>query len=368
MKEVRLCLEVLTPMFLGGANPARCELRGASVRGQLRFWWRAQQADLSIEELWRKEASIFGAAGEKRAGRSSFSVEVVGGEKLQASREPLPQDKQVCVQIQRSSGREIRVNLLEYLAYGTFKWNPTSRCNVLQRDYFAPGFRFWVVLRFRDPRQRDEVLKALRAFCLFGALGAKARNGYGSFAVVSAEGVEEALVTGVPNAEVMKELCKKVTINDTPPFSAFCNQARLFRTKELYSDWASCLAALARAWREARLSLEKHHVYEKRQYLGAPIVVNKETVSLMERRAKPYFLRVHRERERERDKYRGYILYLPSQYLPAEYHRGLGIDQKKFPQGDSQRKAHEEEFKKVCEKVNETLRRHLEEVVFCPRS
>jgi CRISPR-associated protein Cmr1 len=345
VKEIRLVLEVLTPMFLGGADPSQAELREPSVRGQLRFWWRAQQAALAVDQLWRKEAEVFGTAGEKENRRSSFSV-VLEGENITYKSPPLPQDSKLKVQVQRSSGARVSVNLLEYLAYGASR-----------RKYIAPGSRFSMVLRFRDPGKIDEVLKALRVFCLFGGIGAKVRNGYGSFEVVSVKGVEGISVGGVPDKEVMQELCKA---NWVPPFSTFCRSARLFRTRECYQSWEDCLAALAMAWRDARLSLEGRSVYNSRQYLGAPIVVAKKTVSFMDRRAKPYFLRVHREG----DGYRGCILYLPSQYLPPQYHKRIGIKEERYPQ-PCERENHENRFSEVCNQVNERLSKNGQlEVVF----
>lgn len=358
MEEIGLCLKVLTPMFLGGADRTRCELRAASVRGQLRFWWRAQRAHLSPEDLRQKEGDIFGSAGDRRACKSSFSL-LLAGEELKFSREPLPWNDHVRVRVERSSGREVSASLLEYLAYGTFEWDRDSKRNVLLRDYIAPGSRFRVVLRFRDPAQMDEVLKALHAFCLFGTLGARARNGYGSFKIIGVEGPEVAkkvLAVQVPDREVMEELCAG---SGVPPFSAFCRGARLFKTRGRCDSWDRCLAELARAYREARLSLERRHAYGRRQYVGAPIVVEKEQVSVMDRRAKPYFLRVHLEK----GGYVGYVLYLPSQYLPPRYHPGLGIDREKYPKTDSQREEHEKAFRAVCEDMNKKLAEQLE-VVF----
>lgn len=77
----------------------------------------------------------------------------------------------------RSDGKTVQANLLEYLAYGA-----------LAREYLAPDSTFRLVLRIREEKYLREVAKALKAFILFGGLGAKSRNGYGSFQVT----VEEA--------------------------------------------------------------------------------------------------------------------------------------------------------------------------------
>ncbi|HPU57120.1 MAG TPA: type III-B CRISPR module RAMP protein Cmr1, partial [Verrucomicrobiota bacterium] len=42
MKTLTATYRIVTPMFLGGANPeSQAELRISSIKGALRFWWRA---------------------------------------------------------------------------------------------------------------------------------------------------------------------------------------------------------------------------------------------------------------------------------------------------------------------------------------
>jgi len=63
MAQVRLNLEAVTPMFLGGADQ-QPDLRPASIRGALRYWLRAALGgvigDNYIDELRRLEAAVFG--------------------------------------------------------------------------------------------------------------------------------------------------------------------------------------------------------------------------------------------------------------------------------------------------------------------
>lgn len=65
MSAVRITLETVTLLFAGGADPrGEPELRAASVRGVLRFWWRALVAgvigDKNLETLRQEEAAVFG--------------------------------------------------------------------------------------------------------------------------------------------------------------------------------------------------------------------------------------------------------------------------------------------------------------------
>lgn len=67
MAVVSLTVKVITPLFLGGANPREePELRAASFRGMLRFWLRAALGgvigddDDALKRLRCLEASVFG--------------------------------------------------------------------------------------------------------------------------------------------------------------------------------------------------------------------------------------------------------------------------------------------------------------------
>ena len=74
MEKITFTCETITPMFLAGADGMTPELRAPSIKGALRFWWRAMNGDLSLEELKRREAEIFG--GTSPARRSSVVISV----------------------------------------------------------------------------------------------------------------------------------------------------------------------------------------------------------------------------------------------------------------------------------------------------
>jgi len=57
---------------MGGANPNNHEIRPASFKGIMRFWWRAINGDLSLKELKNQEDEIFGSTKKK----SSFSIKI----------------------------------------------------------------------------------------------------------------------------------------------------------------------------------------------------------------------------------------------------------------------------------------------------
>ena len=65
VRELRFRAETVTPLFMAGAVPGgpEAELRAPSVRGALRFWFRAGMGAAGVtdaKELYRLEAALFG--------------------------------------------------------------------------------------------------------------------------------------------------------------------------------------------------------------------------------------------------------------------------------------------------------------------
>ena len=60
MHKITFTCETITPMFLAGADGSTPELRAPSIKGALRFWWRALNGHLSLKELKEQEGEIFG--------------------------------------------------------------------------------------------------------------------------------------------------------------------------------------------------------------------------------------------------------------------------------------------------------------------
>jgi CRISPR-associated protein Cmr1 len=85
VETLRLEIEVITPMFGGGHTPREvdeaCPVRAASIRGHLRFWWRATAGARysTPEKLFEAESALWGAAAtfqESGSGPGSVSLHV----------------------------------------------------------------------------------------------------------------------------------------------------------------------------------------------------------------------------------------------------------------------------------------------------
>lgn len=75
MKNVTFECETVTPIFLAGADGATPELRPPSIKGMMRFWWRALNGHLRLDELLKREGRQFGAS-DKNIGKSRIHIRV----------------------------------------------------------------------------------------------------------------------------------------------------------------------------------------------------------------------------------------------------------------------------------------------------
>ena len=205
-------LELATPAFLAGASQGRddCELRPATLRGLLRWWWRTMHtAHLDREKLRCLETAIWGDAQSGAA--LALSLRSEGPVDLQLF------DKNAIAE--RSLGDGKWHTGIHYLAYGM---DETKRRVREQRWFVIPGARWTVSLSARQGRLDSshipaaEVLRqgvaALWLLCRYGGVGPKSRKGFGSFADLDIDGID-----GVEDcAQIAAHLRRTVRIVDSP--------------------------------------------------------------------------------------------------------------------------------------------------------
>ncbi len=357
MKSLEFVLETITPMFMAGADGKTFELRPPSVKGAMRFWWRAfywgrNSGNLKPEDIEEKEGKIFGTTsgdGQKdiegklkknsKAYKSRFSIRLKQ-QNLQPTLEKFPNHPIQVV----SRGRKFSINILDYLAYGTYDYQ-RGKGNVFNRQYLPAGQEFDVYLNIFDDAVAEEVIKSFYFLSVFGGLGAKSRNGFGNFMIKKIAIEDPELLNDIkdqfpfPKTDFLRQKTKN---GEVPNFTAFSGNMKIFKLKNMYDTWDDCLAELGKIYRESRGNLEQKHEYEKRQYIGAPIIVGKRDKSLLTRRAKPYFMRVIKKG----DYFDGYILYLPSKYCDGLEHDRNGNP---LPQNV------DEKFQEACDQFNSYL-------------
>jgi len=206
-------LELVTPAFLAGAEQYRnaaaegCDLRSATLRGHLRWWWRTMHAGyLDVKTLRALEAAIW---GDTRAGGAVCVV-------IEHTRAPLAQlyDKKSKANFDRDRkksdhgipGSDPR-KTTQGLWYASYGMDEGGQGNRRQRYVLEPPATWSLRLIARPTRfftnrtdaddsktktkgmpvtaqqALDQAKAALWLLCHFGAVGSKARKGFGSLAV-----------------------------------------------------------------------------------------------------------------------------------------------------------------------------------------
>ena len=158
-------VEVLTPMFLGGAG-GDAELRSAPLKNAVRYWWRVTQGHETPISLRNKEQKLFGGVADK-ANRSLVEVVVTGAVKTDKENDFIGK--------KHNSEAGKPVSLAAYLGMGPINFNGKYLKNKI-----LPSERFSLSISFPQG-ERESLLDTLSLFKAFGSLGARSRNGWGSF-------------------------------------------------------------------------------------------------------------------------------------------------------------------------------------------
>ncbi|MEA3240157.1 MAG: type III-B CRISPR module RAMP protein Cmr1 [Pseudomonadota bacterium] len=257
-ERIELDCEILTPMFLGGADQ-NAELRAASFKGLLRYWWRIACGYRfhSATELYSEEAKLFGSPDDD-SGKSKVMVEVLPGDNLIASKAGFKK----LADIKHPEVTGGKVNPLNYLAgMGLIK-------GAVQHSYFQPGGHFRLKIT-ASPKYVEEVLALFKAF---GAAGGRSRNGWGSLNISAENGFFN------PSANALQTLIKPFNdaFNCDYPhcLGADTKGLLLWKTKGFTKSWEDCLRELADIYVKIRLVLNIKGPKGKKQdrhLLGYPV-------------------------------------------------------------------------------------------------
>lgn len=185
-QSITLHLRLITPLFGGGYEPREvdpvCIIRPASIRGHLRFWWRALYGGqyASASKLFEAEAQIWGAAAkDDQPGAGKVGVRVTnvrwnGQKKTVKDFSPRgspakegPQAQYLLYPFQEQKNQ----NLPPAKGYDGVEFT-------LQVT-FAPGV---------TSEQRQRVENTLKAWIALGGVGARTRRGCGALTVTQEQG------------------------------------------------------------------------------------------------------------------------------------------------------------------------------------
>jgi CRISPR-associated protein Cmr1 len=300
MQSITFECEVITPMFLAGADGSTPELRPPSIKGALRFWWRALNGHLPLHELKEKEDEIFGGTD----GRSRFSLRVSCDE----FKPSLDEFNQSFKTYEGSSKRRrgFSTNAMFYLGFGVASYDREIKKAKFTRPYIPSGTCFNVKIRTKESL-RDELITTFKALEQFGGLGSKSRNAFGCFRITSCT-VDGNTIT------VNQINIKEKVLESLASYSAFSEKANVFETKRSFNNWEQAFKNIAESYQYARERVDEWHDWYWRELIALPIIVRNERSAkenFLERHSKPYYMHI----SKTNSGYKGEILLLPYLYL-----------------------------------------------------
>lgn len=165
--EIALEIEVVTPILGGSCRPRALDeidvIRAASVRGHLRFWWRALRGSECADsrDLYAKESELWGRSADDDGGRSAVALRI----------EVLNRGQEDASDPNGPTG-----------AYALWPARAETRTKRPAAPRRLQGTRF--VLTLLAPQGMEAELRAtLKAWLVFGGYGGRTRRGLGSLSV-----------------------------------------------------------------------------------------------------------------------------------------------------------------------------------------
>ncbi len=215
--------KLITPLFGGGVSPRENDpsklIRETSIRGQLRFWWRAMRGSGSLAEMKKREDAIFGSANQD-FGQSkvliAITVDKIGtSEKIYES----------------GGGNPKAIEKWQKIAYAAFALQPTNdepkQKEIRVGVEFALNISYSPKIEVKNNKGEIivivedtalEIEAALWAWETFGGIGGRTRRGFGAIELdkINGETVNiKKYKTSAIEAEIKANLAKYLLLNKT---------------------------------------------------------------------------------------------------------------------------------------------------------
>ncbi|MGR8932077.1 MAG: type III-B CRISPR module RAMP protein Cmr1 [Gammaproteobacteria bacterium] len=312
MQTLEAEYEIVTPMFIGGADiQDPPELRPPSIKGALRFWWRALywghflhqkkgDPNLALRAMHQAEADLFGAAAtvDKGYGQGLCLLKIKDA---------------------RPNGIEINWPKLNekgsgYIGYGldSTKENP-------HRQAIRNG-SFTICLTLKsaiDTQQIQQLKNTLMILGLLGGLGSRSRRGFGSVKIKTLNNQSTSYKTHQEYYSAIRTVINDIELSPPIPlFTAFSQSMRIAHAGNR-SNYRDLMDSLGDSYKGTRKSAGQGRA---KVPFGLPLNgVNIAPSDKKNRRGSPLFMHIHSLTS----EYVALMTFFPAQFHPGrEYSEG----------------------------------------------
>jgi len=215
-EKITATYKIVTPMFIGDAEQKATTISPASIKGALRFWWRAlnwgqirqtHDSDVdALQQLHREEGALFGSAVDGASQQAKFLLQI--REEFKAAETFLFRDS----------------GIRYLLGQGLFDYKKGCLRDAIPPSTFAVDCRLHPKLSIIQKKQLSDALLALGTM---GGLGSRARKGFGSLSI-------QRLIVGEQVQEIPADITELKSLYlkwqqsvEQPPFTAFSKLSRI---------------------------------------------------------------------------------------------------------------------------------------------
>lgn len=204
--------EIVTPMFLGDAEQKATAIRPTSVKGALRFWWRALNGHLSLTDLAKEEARLFGSTdggGVFRLAVEQNNIKI----------------KALNLTDRNNTPDSTKLNVEKFGAQHYALGQGLTERNAITEGQFTIKFSFNTSIK---DVERKKIEQSIQLFGLLGSLGSRARHGWGSVSMTAVIGAD---TIRIPKTETeYQQILQQVMagkVAHLPEFTAFSGRTRI---------------------------------------------------------------------------------------------------------------------------------------------
>ncbi|GJL75016.1 type III-B CRISPR module RAMP protein Cmr1 [Nitrosomonas sp.] len=290
---IKATYRIVTPMFIGDAGQKTSSITASTIKGVLRFWWRAlnwgrirescSDDETALKKLHEEEAELFGSSAYDNKERRKAGKQGVGQSKV-LLRVKQPSNLSLCHDWP-AAPRNRGTTPSSYIGVGLWETNINPQRKALPENQ---EFTLEIVCRQLCTSQREQLLQALKVIGLVGGLGGRARRGFGSISIESIDETTYKCDSVDEYTQLLKEtLTDLKKPNKYPPFTAFSDKSLLATRCGGVGNARDCHAQIAAFYKQYREGLNR----TDRKVFGLPI--KNSEVTLPARRASPLFFHVH---------------------------------------------------------------------------
>ena len=284
MQIIEADYNIVTPMFIGGGDKQEApEIRPPSVKGALRFWWRAlqwgaclnsqnQDVSAALKELHKQEAELFGAAAKDEAYGQGLCRIKLKNIQSKGIEKGWPKNNDA------GAG---------FLGFGL----DATQSGEPHRIAISQGsFTVCLMLKSKISTEQINQLKdTLVLWGLLGGLGSRSRRGFGSVAIKRLNDQDFDFKHSDNYYKCINNLLKTTALAPAIPLFTAINEAMQIAQAGQHKDYRRLMDQLGTQYKLARQDTGKGRA---KAPFGLPLAGNRG-VADESRRSSPLLMHIH---------------------------------------------------------------------------